>query len=97
MPRLLAIVRPHANDFHNFLRRVNLIDESALDIDPPGIRTFQFTDQCFLSRWLFEGILFKNFKKTHCLFLQIAAYNLFGTILRLLSKDQLECYHPAES
>lgn len=43
-------MRPHADDLHGVLSRVDLVHQTVLNIDAAGIGSFEIADQ-FLKRW----------------------------------------------
>ena len=57
---------PHAQHFDDMLFLENLIHESVLNVDPPGIRTLKISDQLLVRGWILEWVGFKNFQKFFC-------------------------------
>lgn len=62
----LIIMSPHSDYFDNFFIPVNLINQSMLDVDPPGVSSFQFTNEFFKRRILLKWILPKYIEQLFC-------------------------------
>ncbi len=51
---------PHPDYFNDTFLLQHLINESVLDIDPPGIGACQVADQFFVGRWTLKWIFAKD-------------------------------------
>lgn len=58
----LFVVGPQPYDFHGFDLRQNLIDQAVLNVDAPGARPSQISDQLFVWGRILKGVLPKDFK-----------------------------------
>lgn len=68
--RLLFMVRPHADDFNRLDIIKDLVDQSMLDIDPPGASAGQITNQSLIRGRGAIGVLSENGEEVFGLWLQ---------------------------
>ena len=55
-------MRPHADDFYNFVFFDDLVDDTVLNIDTSRTGACQVADEFFVGGWGLVGIFFKNFQ-----------------------------------
>ena len=68
--RLLFMVRPHADDFNRLDIIKDLVDQSMLDIDPPGASAGQITNQSLIRGRGAIGVLSENGEEVFGLWFQ---------------------------
>jgi hypothetical protein len=53
-------MRPHSNNLHRMFFFQDLINQTMLNVDPPGIGTAQIANQSLKRRRCLEGVLVEN-------------------------------------
>ena len=68
--RILFIVRPHTDDFNRLNIIKDLVNQSILNIDPPGTSAGQITNQSLIRGRSAIGVLSENGEEVVGLWLQ---------------------------
>ena len=84
---LLFIMGPHSINEHSAVFLVNPVNKAVMDIDPPGIKPLQVTDQ-FLVGWIVrKRIFFQDIQKHIGFFCKPECFNLMASLLASLLKN----------
>jgi len=89
---LSFVVGPHANHFYDPLFLQHLINQAVLNIDSPGIRACQISDELLERGWVLEGLLRKDVKKFFSPWSQAGGGKPLCILLRLPRVDELPAY-----
>jgi hypothetical protein len=76
-------VRPHTYDFNRLEIIKDLVDESMLDIDPPGTSAGQIANQSLIWGRSAIRVLSENGEEALCLWLQTGMREPLGVLLGL--------------
>lgn len=88
------IVRPHADDFHRPLRRIDLINQPVLDIDAARKCPGQIAHEFFVWRRILKRILREDVEKPLRLRPEIGRRDFPRVLLRLLREDDRPVHQP---
>ncbi len=82
------VVCPHPYDLHNVAVFEHLINETMLDIDPPGICSSQITDEFFVPWRSLERVLFEDRKQFLRFRFQSRSRKFFGIFSSLFGVNK---------
>src|SRR5436305_1129936 len=87
------VVSPHAENPDDSLLLEYLVDDAVLDIDAPGIRAVQVTDQLFVRRRIPERVASQDRQEIFRFAPEPRPGNFPGILERVLGKDDLPLHH----
>lgn len=94
---VLFVMRPHPKNLNGLDVFEDLIDETMLDVDAPGVCSGQVADELFVGRRRAVRVLFKNREEDLRLRLQTGGGKVLCIFLGLLRVDELPTHQSRSS
>ena len=90
----MFVVSPHTKDFDGAFGRIDLIDETVLDVDAARISAGQISHQFFIGRRVLKGIPGDEIEQTLDLGSEIRGCDFPGILLGLLGVNDRPTHQP---
>ncbi len=84
---------PHPDDFDRPVPFQHLIDQPALNVDPPGVSTGKVSYQFFIRRRILVRIFAKDFEEYFGFRPKTCCRKFLGVFLGLAGKNDFPTYH----